>query len=244
MKVYFVVPPKGVVYKASALAQLDFEEGHEFLETGYADLDEETGTWGRRVKYAQAKPVRYSEEDKVFGLIWSPGRLVYLKFEVPPLKRHVSPELGRQRGESMVTHRETKSNEDFLGNEQVRNDKAILRKQERITGGWWVTSGGFKVRPFYLGERMNLLRFPYLVYGDRNKPGMGSEAADREVRRWYSAAMKELYNPYASTNVINLRNGNNDIVGTRADPSFNPDDGGRPSTCHLDKAPVGQDFRW
>lgn len=226
MKLYYIVPPKGVTYNASALAQLDFEAGMVFRCTGTIDIDA-AGRVTILEKFAEPIPMRYSECDhhyiggelvssvsRKFCLAWKTGRTVMLQNKATGSQRSVGIEWGSGKGTALQADpRTTDGGERFRAFREVRRDQAVLRNQVAKHGSW-VTSSGQMVRPFRLNERPDLLRFPYMVYGERLDPSQGSGAGDREVQRWYLAAMREAYNPYAKrlertiSGTLNTSNGN------------------------------------
>jgi len=121
MKIYYVIPPKGVTFKAAAEAQVHFEQGHAWQCTGWAEVNDR-GTIVSTCKFNQAIPKRYTEGDQVklgeddddvlhvpntWAVQWKPGRVTFLRYRVQGGQRKVSLDYGRGRMVDLREERKT-----------------------------------------------------------------------------------------------------------------------------------------
>jgi len=250
MRVFYVIPPNGVnQYRSQADAQAAFESGEVWRCTGHAEVDEETGTLVEVYRYGKSIPARYTQgcevkidEDHIihvpltWALQWKPGRVSFLRFKHYGAQRKVSYQYGPGEGKALIKERETSSREKKQDQEIVHKQRRALRHELEHCGGW-ATSGGIRFRPFLLGDGMEYVSFPMVVWHPSGINGPVSFDAnpacrmlgDRELERWYENLARVLYwrhakaptqlpaNPEAGATY--LRN----LGNTRTAPVGNPD---------------------
>jgi len=266
MKIYYVIPPKGVTFKAAAEAQVHFEQGHAWQCTGWAEVNDR-GTIVSTCKFNQAIPKRYTEGDQVklgeddddvlhvpntWAVQWKPGRVTFLRYRVQGGQRKVSLDYGRGRMVDLREERKTSSHETATSHAQVRRDLTTMAQDMECLGGL-PTSGGplFRYTKNGGGRRSNGFDYNELTWlpsGLKDRPEFDLErrcqtSGDRELERFYTSWLKRTYNPYASPQlsaVGGLASGENGYF-TRAAPDS--DKVTDPGVIH-DKGRVGADFTW
>ena len=218
MKIYYVVPPPGSHYHSSADAQAAFEAGQVWQCIGWTYYEDGQLQGGVRMLDVP-EAMRYSEcevhgegEDKIsvpkaFAMVWTPGRVMALRYSVQHGQRKVSYRYGPGQGKSLLDEHKPTS-------QGVNPDRRIVAQQlqaldlELAREGGWMTSAGLRFRPVFENEQLDVDPFPMVTWRRRTREErMGPlyldanpacrTLGDRELEKWYTSAQHRAHNPYA-----------------------------------------------